>query len=347
MGRTPSALATCPDGARRLARASLLLALGAALVVSHAADAARPGGPSWPSFTLSACWGLLLLRAALALRRRERSRREALERLARSERLRAEGEAQRERAERLATMGRLAADVAHEVRNPLAAVKANLALLRSELWSTACPGRLSPLLDDADQGVARVERIVKDLLAFARPDRDERGTCKVSEVVAEAIQLASLRTRTRLRVENRVPDDAPAVMVGHARMVQVLVHLLVDAAEALEDSPRRGGAPRVVLRAAVARGALQLHVEDDGPGIVAEQAGGLFERRPAGEGPHGVRAPGLAVSRELMARSGGTLTAEHLPDRGARFTATCPLAPAAAAPLPPSRPAEAGPRALA
>jgi signal transduction histidine kinase len=255
-----------------------------------------------------------------ALVRREldaaRARSEALAALSESERRRAT-------AERLATVGRLAAGVAHEINNPLGFVKANVAFAREHLADEAERDETESALSDAALGIDRIGRIVSDLRGFARADPDEPCGTRVEDAVAEALRLASLRTR-EVSVGTELTPGLPAVRICRKRLVQVLVNLVVNAADAIvaagapaarrwiSISGERDG-PHVVVR-----------VDDGGPGIPADVLGHLFEPFFTTKAPGAGMGLGLAVSREYVEAAGGVLTASNGPGGGARFELRVP-----------------------
>ncbi|NMO16008.1 two-component sensor histidine kinase [Pyxidicoccus fallax] len=260
-----------------------------------------------------------------AEREADRERVEALQRLTESERLRAQSERNRAEMERLAVVGKLAAGVAHEVNNPLAYVKSNLGFLQEELREAAPDvEELRRVLDETQQGVLRIQQIVTDLRRFSRDTTVEaEESCTVEEAMGEAQRLASVRLRSLGEVVAEVAPALPRVRVSQRHLVQVLVNLLLNAADALETAaPQRPA--RIVLRARAMPEGVRLDVEDNGPGIPEAVLPRLFEpfftTKPPGKGT----GLGLALCREYLARAGGTLAAENVPEGGARFILRLP-----------------------
>ncbi|QRK14105.1 histidine kinase [Archangium violaceum] len=263
------------------------------------------------------------LREAEKVAQEERLR--ALAQLAESERLRRRAERERAEVERLVLVGQLATGVAHEVNNPLAFVKSNLHYLEQELLGEGWPpdmSELRELLDETRQGVLRIQQIVTDLRRFSREgngNEEEQGD--PGDAMEEARRLASVRLRGLGDVELDVPSGLPMVRLGQRRLVQVLLNLLLNAADAVEGAePARRA--RITLRARRTKEGVRLEVEDNGPGIPPEVLPRLFEpfftTKPPGKGT----GLGLALCLEYVARTGGTLTAENRPEGGARFVLT-------------------------
>ncbi|MCE9669122.1 ATP-binding protein [Myxococcus stipitatus] len=260
-----------------------------------------------------------------------RERLAALERLARSERLRAEAERSHAETERLALMGRLAAGVAHEVNNPLAYVKSNLHFL-TEVVREGSPDleECQRVLDETGQGVLRIQQIVTDLRRFSRETSDGEEHCSVEEALSEAERLASVRLRSLCRVVREVAEDVPRVRLSQRHLVQVVVNLLLNAADALDALEAQPEARRqlclVTLRARREPGGVLLEVEDNGPGIPDGVLPRLFEPFFTTKAPGKGTGLGLALCREYLARVGGSLSAENRPEGGARFVLHLPEA---------------------
>jgi signal transduction histidine kinase len=260
--------------------------------------------------------GGALLARELAL---ARTRSDALAALAASERRRAA-------AERLATVGRLAAGVAHEINNPLGFVKANIAYVQEHLGTGAAeadrPEALGALADAAE-GVERIRRIVADLRGFCREDAQQPCGTTAGEAVAEALRLASLRTRG-LAVRSALPPGLPPVRICRQRLVQVLVNLVVNAADAIAEAQLPAPRRWVGISGRAEGGELVLRVEDGGPGIPEAALPHLFEPFFTTKATGAGVGLGLALSREYVCAAGGALTGDNAPGGGAVFEVRLP-----------------------
>ncbi|MDC0714387.1 ATP-binding protein [Stigmatella sp. ncwal1] len=268
-------------------------------------------------------------RVISAQREAHRARLQAVEQLAESERLRGRAERERAEVERLVLMGQLAAGVAHEVNNPLAFVKANLNFLERKGTGDGSPldrAEFRSVLRETLEGVARIQQIVTDLKDFSRAGTlDDKEGGALEDALREAGRLASVRLGAGSQVELELEPGLPAVRLGQRHMVQVMVNLLLNAADAVEQAePPRS--PQISVRARRVGEGVDLFVEDNGPGIPPEVLPRLFEpfftTKPPGKGT----GLGLALCREYIARVGGTLRAENRAGGGARFILRLPLA---------------------
>jgi signal transduction histidine kinase len=239
------------------------------------------------------------------------------------------------RAEQLAAVGRLAAGVAHEVRNPLTGMKLLVeAGLRSAERSRQARGvPRAPFLSEEDLRVihgeiTRLEETVQNFLTFARPPSLRRQLVDLREPVRRALDLVRARARqSGVSIELDLPERPVPVSLDVGQFTPVLVNLLLNALDAM---PHGGG---LRLRAeeqsspSEAERSWRLSVCDTGPGIAPAMAGRLFtpfvSTKPAGTGL------GLSLSRRIVEEHGGQITgANRAPadGGGACFTILLPLA---------------------
>lgn len=225
------------------------------------------------------------------------------------------------RSEKLASVGRLAAGIAHEIGNPLSAIQGLLELVEGgDLDAQTEREFLARVRKETE----RIHRIIRDLLDFARsePTAHEVGaTCDLAEVVEDAVRLVGPQADLRqITLERRFDPDVPRAVGSPARLAQVVLNLLLNAADAID------GEGAIRLEVGGEDGWVTLVVHDSGPGIPEEILDHLFEpfvtTKPAGEGT----GLGLAVCHTLVEQLGGTLRAENPPEGGARFTVRLPAA---------------------
>jgi two-component system, NtrC family, sensor kinase len=229
------------------------------------------------------------------------------------------------RSERLASVGRLSAGLAHEIGNPLSAILGFQELL---LQGGLDEKEQREFLSRMKRETERIHRVIRDLLDFARPAvRDPNGEPEPAGDAREAIDdVLSLVTPQKafreVELGADVAPDLPRVALSTPRLVQVLLNLLLNAADAI---PRAGGRIDVRARRAGERGdRVRIEVEDNGPGIAAEIKDRLFEPFATTKEPGQGTGLGLAVCRGLVEAAGGTLVVETGRDGGARFVAELP-----------------------
>jgi signal transduction histidine kinase len=224
-------------------------------------------------------------------------------------------------AQKLAEVGQLASAVAHEVRNPLGVILAELKLLERA-------GADPEGVEAVRAQVRRAGRFVDDLLRYARPRGLEIAGVELGALAVEA----SRRAARALGVSDealRLPDGpGPSVEADAAALGDVVVNLVTNALIAVEG--REGALVRVTVEAGP-EGA-RLAVEDEGPGVPRELEGRLFQAFTTGRARderHPGTGLGLAICRGLLERQGGTITHERPAAGGARFVVWLPRGGAA------------------
>lgn len=231
-------------------------------------------------------------------------------------------ESQMLHAEHLASMGELAAGVAHEIRNPLAGIAGAIEIITKD-FPPDHPDR--EILDDLRQEVRRIEKVLNDLLAYARPKPPQFGTADLKEVVARTLQFARQQTGAkRVEFSIQVPGDLPHFRTDSEQLHQVLLNLVLNGIQALERDGRITIAARVNNSRAPGRDdLLEISIVDTGAGIPPEQMERIF--RPFYTTKRGGTGLGLSLCRRIIRQQGGTLSVESEVGKGSRFIIRLPL----------------------
>lgn len=215
---------------------------------------------------------------------------------------------QREMAERnrLSALGEMAGRVAHEIRNPLTAIKLNVELLAETAGTPTDRATLLNVLRE----IARLELIVATTLSLGRAPTGELVAVDLNGLVEDVAHLARPHLQHRsIELDCRLQPLTPTTLDGD-RLKQVLLNLVNNAAEALP----RGGRIRITTEQAPGDGALVLAVEDSGPGIAPAQRTAVFGQGISRK-PHGLGV-GLRISREIVEQHGGRIWAEASAELG-------------------------------
>ena len=256
-------------------------------------------------------------------------------------------EAQVLMADRLASVGRLAAAVGHEINNPLAYVLANLDLVLERLSEPGLrlrggsmedeeEGRFAELLDilrDARDGADRVRHIVRDLKVFSRGETEERTRIDPRTVIDSCVNMARGEIRQRAQVV-KVYGETPLVLVNQARLGQVLLNLLVNAAHAIPEGDPDANEIRVTTRTDE-RGRAVIEVRDTGAGIPDEVKPRVFEPFFTTKAAKSGSGLGLSICQSIVTALGGQITFESHVGRGTAFRVILPPAPPAPGSSPP------------
>jgi signal transduction histidine kinase len=220
------------------------------------------------------------------------------------------------RSERLAAVGKMAAVITHEVRNPLSSIGLNAELLQEEV-ANASPEAVA-LCRAIQNEVDRLTAITEEYLRFARLPRPRLEREQLNSIVAGvvAFQKEDLLSRG-VTVEARLADSLPAVAADEAQLRQALLNLMRNAADAMTG----GGALTVATRSA-SDGAVEVLVQDTGPGISDEHLARIFE--PFFSTKEGGTGLGLALTQQIVAEHGGRILVESRPGVGTTFTVKLP-----------------------
>lgn len=222
-------------------------------------------------------------------------------------------------SERLATIGKMAARVTHEIRNPLSSMALNLELLEDELADETAAAK--PLLKAIGVEVERLTALTEHYLSIARDKPARFEVDDIVLVVADALVFMSPElSRNGVTLASELPRVAMLAAIDEAQIKQALYNLLRNACEAMP----QGGSLRVAV-GSEEPSILTLLVEDDGPGIDPAVAATLFE--PFVTTKSNGTGLGLAITRQIVERHGGTIRAESRAPHGTRFVVTIPRVP--------------------
>jgi PAS domain S-box-containing protein len=248
-------------------------------------------------------------------------------------------------ADRMASIGTLAAGVAHEINNPLAAVTANLDLALQELAdldARAAAGltlnvdELRAEIRDAREAAEQVRDIVRDIKTFSRAEDEKTGPVDVHRVIDSSLRMAWNEIRHRARLTKDF-GDVPLVMANESRLGQVFLNLIVNAAQAIPEGQADANEIRVRTRLEADRKRVAVEVTDTGPGIPPEVRRRLFTpfftTKPVGVGT----GLGLAICHRIVSGLGGEISVSNGHGCGVTFRVAIPVANVTRAePSPPS-----------
>jgi len=229
-------------------------------------------------------------------------------------------------AERMATVGRLSLKVAHEVRNPIAAIELNAELLGDivEERGGAAPNEATTLVSAIRDQVAALDALTEEYLAFARFPRAQFEEDSVNDMVTALAEFVRpLAGRQGITVTATTDPTVPPMEIDRTLLRQAVLNLIKNGFEAVS----QGGALTVTTRRL--DDTVEIAVTDSGPGIAPEVGKRLFEQffttKPQGTGL------GLSISRQIVEEHGGKLRWSSAPGVGATFTISLPIKRAARA----------------
>lgn len=230
-------------------------------------------------------------------------------------------------AERMATVGTLAAGVAHEINNPLSFIIANLGAVESELSHVKeLPGvdltEIRAALTDATDGASRVRDVVAGLRAFAHADENRSAPCDLVAILEAVLNLTRNETRHRARVISRF-EPLPAIVANEARLGQVFLNLVLNAAQAIPDGHMEQHS--ITLSTRRTANSVVVEVSDTGRGIAPEHRPRIFDPFFTTRADVGGAGLGLFIAQGIVRELNGELKVESELGQGSTFSVVLPI----------------------
>jgi PAS domain S-box-containing protein len=221
-------------------------------------------------------------------------------------------------SERLAAIGRIAAQITHEIRNPLSAIGLDAELLDESIAKGEAP-EARRLLSAIQSEIGRLSEITEEYLRFARMPSGRRARVDINEAMRDLTAFMSIEmARGNVRARCEFGDDVPAVEADAGQLRQAFMNILRNAIEAMPS----GG--ELVVRTRGTDGGAVVTFSDTGQGIAPGHLGRVFDpffsTKEAGIGL------GLSLTQQIIAEHGGAVRVESKPGRGSTFTVTLPAA---------------------
>ena len=221
-------------------------------------------------------------------------------------------------SEKLASVGKLAAGVAHEINNPLGGILNCLYNFRKGALS---PARQAEYVTSIEDGLHRVQKIVRQLLDFSQQHAPEFSPANINDVVDRVLVLTEHTVAAKkIGLNRQLQQNLPALMVDRHMMEQVLMNLILNAIQATRD----GGTITISTRAH--DGNCEVIVEDTGCGIPAHVLPHIFDPFFTTKGTGEGTGLGLSVSLGIVERHGGRILVDSEVGKGSVFTVCLPLA---------------------
>lgn len=220
------------------------------------------------------------------------------------------------RNEHLASLGSLAAGVAHEIRNPLSSIKGFATYFRERYQGNPEDERAADIMI---REVDRLNRVISQLLAYARPTKVQRRETPVQEVLRHALRMLEPQALEKgVTLQTDLPADIPAASIDPDGMQQVFLNLFLNALTAME-----AGGVLSVSMAEQADGRIRIEIHDTGIGIAPQDMGRIFDpyftTKPSGAGL------GLAIAQKILDAHGAEIQVASTPGRGTTVAIQLPV----------------------
>jgi signal transduction histidine kinase len=221
-------------------------------------------------------------------------------------------------SEKMAAVGTLSAGLAHEVKNPLAAVLGYAQLSKRKLTN---PNALKGYLDTIELETRRCSDIIGNLMQFSRLEKGERSQIFVNDVITRSAAIVDHQlSLNNVHISCELGENIPAISGNANQLQQVLMNLMINAQQAMGD-----GGGKVDIVSFVNGESVMIEVLDTGPGIDEDVAAKIFEpfftTKPAGEGT----GLGLSVTYGIIQDHGGDISVARAENGGAKFVIKLPL----------------------
>jgi len=228
------------------------------------------------------------------------------------------------RAEQLAAVGRISAQVAHEVRNPLSSIGLNVELLeealgRANFEEPREAEEAKEIVGSLNREVDRLTEITEEYLRMARVPRPQLEPEDLNGVVSSVVEFARHELeRARVEISLELSPDLPRALVDEGQLRQVFLNLLRNSREAM------GAGGRLTVRSGAVNGKVEVTFQDSGHGMTGEVRERIFE--PFFSTKEGGTGLGLAVSRQIVQAHGGSIECHSAPGSGTTFVIRLPRA---------------------
>jgi PAS domain S-box-containing protein len=268
------------------------------------------------------------LRALLVARDKEIARRESAETELRTAKASIEERLDQARsqlmlAERRATLGTLAAGVGHELRNIAQIHTSTLEALTDYFAELGVPPEMRAALDDMERVGQHIVTHARRLLELAKPGPEHARVLDLSRVIEDIVGMLQGAGKLRgIEIVPVLPDAPVLVTVNKARIEQILVNLVLNAAQAIGDDT---GKIMIAIHLHAGRKRVVVEISDTGPGIPADVLPHVFEPFFTTKSDSQGTGLGLPVAREIVESYGGTLTVASTPAVGTTFTFDLPM----------------------
>lgn len=240
-----------------------------------------------------------------------------------------ERESRLRRVERLASVGTLIGGVAHELNNPLHAIRNFADLMLLDERDPDDREALEIVKREAD----RAAKIVSDLRQIARStheERSQRAAVDLNDAVRHVLKLRRYSLETRnVEIREDLARDLPPVLANRSEVEQVVLNLVINAEQAMAGQTRER---RLILRTRRTRHGASVHVVDNGPGIPAERLERIWDPFYTTKDPGEGTGLGLSLVHSIVSEHGGEIEVNSELGKGTAFRVDLPLAPAAAEP---------------
>jgi PAS domain S-box-containing protein len=223
--------------------------------------------------------------------------------------------------DKMSSLGRVAAGIAHEIRNPLSGINIYLNTLKKLHHKEGSEEKVAQILEQLQSASRKIESVIRRVMDFTKSSEPQLSLIDINGPIEEAINLSAVSLRKRnIKIEKNLAQNLPPGYLDAQLIEQVMLNLITNAAEAMKDKPE----PRIIaITSAAVKDQIQASVADSGPGVPPESREIIFD--PFYTTKNGSSGIGLSLSHRIIADHGGSLTASTGALGGAEFRIEIPI----------------------
>jgi PAS domain S-box-containing protein len=223
--------------------------------------------------------------------------------------------------DKMSSLGRVAAGIAHEIRNPLSGINIYLNTLKKLYHKDGNEEKVGQILDQLQSASRKIESVIRRVMDFTKSSEPQLSLIDINGPIEEAINLSAVSLRKRnIKIEKNLSENLPPCYLDAQLIEQVMLNLITNAAEALKDKEER---KIIVVTSTAVKDQIQVSVSDSGPGVPPESREIIFD--PFYTTKNGSSGIGLSLSHRIIADHGGSLTASAGELGGAEFRIEIPI----------------------
>jgi PAS domain S-box-containing protein len=222
---------------------------------------------------------------------------------------------------KMESLGRVAAGIAHEIRNPLSGINIYLNTLEKIVDRGGDPEKIRKIVEEAKTASNRIEAVIRRVMDFSRPGEPKTVLTDVNTCIEEAVKLSEVILRKRsIRLDRSLQPGLPHCRVDPLMIAQVVLNLITNAADAMKGI--QAGA-RIEIGSRAQDGRIHVIVADSGPGVPEGERDKIFD--PFFSTKDGSAGIGLSICQRIVKDHGGTLDVTDSKWGGAEFVFTIPV----------------------
>ena len=219
-------------------------------------------------------------------------------------------------SEKMAAIGRIAANVSHEIRNPLTGIKVSVYYLSNKL--TKSSPKITKTIKNMEKEIERASNIINNILEFSRPPKLELNATDVNIVIEKTLSAAQKEYQLKnIEIIKKLTSDIPKIPLDSLRFRQVLDNIILNASQSMS----KGG--KLTVETLIVNNKLEVRITDSGIGIAKENLEDIFE--PFFTSKHTGVGLGLAIVKEIIKGHQGSIKAESKVGEGSTFVISLPL----------------------